>query len=567
MCAFVSMWWALHRFETQGDHGYLAAVWLPMLALSTVCGLVFYALLPRDKRLLRDSDVLDEHVDNKAQFLASVVDNLPALVFVKEAESLEYVTTNKPFEKFFGVSTDDIRGKTDLDFFSEDLVAPLIEQDRLTLSMTEPLDVGMRTMTGASGTVRDLHTRKIAIRDVDGIPRYLLGVSIDVTEQQMMRRSLESSEQRYHQIIASASLGILTVDGDGTIVSANPSAEEILIEGSAPLVGQSYLNMLYENDRDASMKRLVAMQEAPDGRDLSRVREFVAQRFNGEPFPCWRSVARVDIGNEFMLAIMFRDLTEQKAAERALIEAREAAEEANRAKSEFLATMSHELRTPLNAILGFGELMSEDAEAAGDNTTVSYLQYIKDGGNQLLALVNDVLDLAKIEAGKVELNLEPTDVIALAEATARTLRGLVEQGGNEFVVALDDLPMQIDTDAVRLQQIMTNLLSNAAKFTENGRVTLSLEALAGDVPKLAIRVTDTGIGIPKEKLAHVMTAFGQADATTTRKYGGTGLGLTITSRNCELLGGQLAVTSRFGEWSEFTATVDLSPSAMDTEVA
>ncbi|MEM7765805.1 MAG: PAS domain S-box protein [Pseudomonadota bacterium] len=563
----VTMLWALQRFQADPAAGWLAAAWLPWTVLALSCSITLFTTLPRNRAMYAESYVIGAVAENRAQFLASIIDNLPAIIFVKDADTLQYVTMNKTCESFFGRSIDEIRGKTDHELYGADLADPVTAADRLALTQTDVLDVGEATMTGITGEVKTLHTRKVAIRDSDGRARYLLGISMDVTEEQRIRAALKESEARFQAIISSAELGIVTLNAYGKIVSTNQSAIDLFGGDEDDLLERHYTDFIRETERETSTDRFDAMRKGSDDEEVIRAREFTGIRVNGDVFPMWRSVARVDIENEFLLAVMFRDLTEEKAAEQTLIAAREQAEDANRAKSEFLATMSHELRTPLNAIIGFGELLGEDAKAEGDVTAVSYVQHIQDAGGQLLSLIDDVLDLAKIEAGQVEVECRPTDLGVLATQTANTLRGVVEKNRNQFVLDVGELPDEVDTDAVRVQQIMTNLLSNAAKFTENGTVTLSLQPEPGVQPMLAISVRDTGIGIPEEKLAHVLTAFGQADASTTRKYGGTGLGLAITQRNCELLGGGLSVESTVGEGSVFTARIAMDASASSDTTA
>ncbi|MEN7342941.1 MAG: PAS domain S-box protein [Pseudomonadota bacterium] len=562
--AGLCMVWSVIRYE-QADHTeLLASVSLPMGSLAVVCLLLFWRSLPRDKRLFLDANRLNNYFEDQALFLASVIDSLPAMVIVKDASTFNVVTMNRAAEVFFGTTAEAIRGHGSERLYEESASALVREYDLKALAMHAPLDIGVAVLTSHLGEQRTFHTSKIAIRNADGVARYILSISADVTNEHRMREALADSEDRYSAIVDSAVLGILTVDHEGTIVLANPAAERILRASEDGMVGKSYLEILQEEERPESMERLKQMRRLSASEQPTTQREFIGQRQDGERFPCWRSIARVDVGDEFRLAIIFSDQSDEFEARNALIEAREQAEAANHAKSEFLATMSHELRTPLNAIIGFGELLADDAKELQDESIQMYVSHIQEGGQHLLSLINDVLDLAKIESGKSEVELKPTDVVLLAKSTVNTLQGIVRQNGNRLELELGELPDRIDTDPVRLQQIMTNLLGNAAKFTEDGIVKLSLDQVAD---KLRIRVSDTGVGIAEDKLAHVLTAFGQADASTTRKYGGTGLGLTITLRNCELLGGDLTVESELGRGSVFTASVDLIPSISETDTA
>lgn len=230
----------------------------------------------------------------------------------------------------------------------------------------------------------------------------------------------------------------------------------------------------------------------------------------------------------------------------------ESAQSASRAKSAFLANMSHELRTPLNAIIGYSEMLKEDADAQGLDVYAPDLKRIHTAGTHLLALINDVLDLSKIEAGKVSVEMRTFSVEALIDDAVNTVKPLLDQNRNRL--ALDSGPQlgHMDSDETKLRQILVNLLGNAAKFTEDGVVTLSVRriAVAGD-DWLQFAVRDTGIGIPPDQITRLFTDFTQVDSSPTRKYGGTGLGLAISRRFCQRLGGDIRVVSEAGQGSTF----------------
>jgi signal transduction histidine kinase/DNA-binding response OmpR family regulator len=239
-------------------------------------------------------------------------------------------------------------------------------------------------------------------------------------------------------------------------------------------------------------------------------------------------------------------------------EARERAEEANRTKSEFLANMSHELRTPLNAIIGYSEILEEDAADQGQDSLINDIKKIRNAGKHLLSLINDVLDLAKIESGKVDLYLESFDVNKIVKDVVDTLQPTCEKNNNKMVVNCPDNIGLMRSDFTKVRQSLFNLLSNASKFTHNGEVKLTVQqeifkAKNGETQKfLHFIVQDTGIGMKPEHCKKLFQAFSQADSSTTRKYGGTGLGLAITQNFINMMGGEVAVESEYGVGSTFT---------------
>ena len=239
-------------------------------------------------------------------------------------------------------------------------------------------------------------------------------------------------------------------------------------------------------------------------------------------------------------------------AQHELAGAKTAAEEASRAKSMFLANMSHELRTPLNAIIGYSEMIEEEADDDGDEDLAKSVGRIRGAGRHLLSLINDILDLSKIEAGKMEVEEVEFIVGDLLQEVVETTRSLARTKDNVLELSVDDPLGVMHSDPTKLRQILLNLLSNACKFTEAGTIGLTARVeTRASVEGLCFSVRDTGIGIAPEKVEQIFGEFSQADASTTRRFGGTGLGLTITHRFCHMLGGDIEVHSKLGEGAEF----------------
>jgi len=250
------------------------------------------------------------------------------------------------------------------------------------------------------------------------------------------------------------------------------------------------------------------------------------------------------------------EISHRKQAQEELLKAKYVAEEASRAKSTFLANMSHELRTPLNAIIGYSEMLEEDAQDSGTVATVQDLQKIKSAGKHLLALINDVLDLSKIEAGKMSLHLETFDVSGMIEEIVTTLQPAIEKNNNTFRVHLADQVGTMRADITKVRQILYNLLSNACKFTDHGAISIDVDQSTEEgLDWLRFRVTDTGIGISASQKKNLFQEFAQADTSIARKYGGTGLGLAITHRFVQLMKGRIGVESQPGEGSTFTVSI------------
>jgi signal transduction histidine kinase len=227
-----------------------------------------------------------------------------------------------------------------------------------------------------------------------------------------------------------------------------------------------------------------------------------------------------------------------------------AVEEATRHKSDFLASMSHELRTPLNAIIGYSEMLQEEAEEIGEGSLVPDLQKVNAAGKHLLGLINEILDLSKIEAGKMDLFLETFEVSQLVKDVTAIVQPLVEKNANRLVVDCPDDVGSMHADVTKVRQALFNLLSNAAKFTDHGTIALAVRREPDDW--LTFAVSDTGIGMTDEQVGRLFEAFSQAEASTRTKYGGTGLGLAISRQFCRLMGGDIAVESESGRGSMFT---------------
>jgi len=289
---------------------------------------------------------------------------------------------------------------------------------------------------------------------------------------------------------------------------------------------------------------------------LSLLGIFVSKRFSRKDSEIELKSREIYLKNQELQRLNdhLEELVRERTAQ--LEKAHDEAIQANRIKSQFLANMSHELRTPLNAIIGYSEMLVEEAEELGEPAFAADLEKISKSGKHLLALINDILDISKIEAGKMDVYLETCELGSVLQEVMSTVKPLIESNGNRLETKWEDAVMT--TDVTKLRQILLNLLSNAAKFTREGTIRIEGRLMEKNAASgYSIRVADSGIGMTEEQIGKLFQPFTQADSSTTRKYGGTGLGLTITQRFCELLGGDISVESRPGEGSSFTCWLPL----------
>ncbi|PYN95614.1 MAG: hypothetical protein DMD91_24240 [Candidatus Rokuibacteriota bacterium] len=355
-------------------------------------------------------------------------------------------------------------------------------------------------------------------------------------------KALVVSSAYTRAVLDNAADAIFTTDESGVIRSFNASAERIFGYPASVIVGQAVTVIIPEVAAEG------ATALGPGDR-----RELTGRRADGTRFPLDLGIGEMRDDSHRLLIGVARDVTERKRAEEELRGAKEAAEGANRAKSTFLANMSHELRTPLNAIIGYSEMLAEDARDSGHEAFVADLGKIQKAGNHLLGLINSVLDLSKIEAGKMELYLESFDLTPMLRDAMATIQPLVLQKGNHLILEAPDDLGTMHADITKLRQTLFNLLSNASKFTEDGTITLSVSRSTDDGNDwVSFRVSDTGVGMTPAQLQTIFQAFQQADVSTTRKYGGTGLGLAITQKFCQMMGGDISVESAPGVGTTFT---------------
>ena len=620
----------------------------------------------------------EQKLKESNEWLHSVLENVPTMIFLKEANSLSFTYLNRAGEALLGLSRDVLIGRNDHDCFPSEQAASFIAKDRVVLAQSGVVDIAEEEITTPSGT-RVLHTRKLALRDELGRSKYLLGISHDITERRLAEQTARIAEERLRLGQVFANIGTW---------EWNLLNDEIYwTERIAPMFGYpsgtlntSYANFLaavHPKDRQAVTDAVKSSLEGdvsfeiehrvlwPDGavrwlfergavqrgatgqpvkligvvqditerkhtelalaererqlleaQRLASIGNWTADLINGElvwsdeiyrifgrepgsftpseqafyaaVHPDDVELVRTDVqraeqtghhdvvhrivrpdgevrhvhelarlhldsmGKPLRLTGTIQDVTERVVFEEALIEAREAADHANQAKSEFLSSMSHELRTPLNAILGFGQLMAYDDDLSLDHQDNA--REILKAGRHLLDLITEVLDLAKVESGQIDLSLEPVELASVVDECIGLLAPLAARGN----IAMSHEVLAgatVRADRLRLKQAFLNLLSNAIKYNREGG-TVNVSVRPSGAERLCLLVADTGLGIPAARLCELFEPFNRLDAESGT-IEGTGIGLTITRRIVDLMDGTVSVESEVGVGSCFSIELPL----------
>jgi len=403
--------------------------------------------------------------------------------------------------------------------------------------------------------------RNKPILDDDGSLREILTIGIDITERRRIEQEISEQKQLLENTLESLTHPFYVVDAEDYSIQVANSAARALGPPEAATCFALTHGRQTPCDGEEHRCPLVEVKETRNPFTV----EHIHHDSQGNPryvevhgYPIFD-----DHGNVVQMIEYSLDITERKSMELQLERARDAAEAANRAKSTFLANMSHELRTPMNAIIGYSEMLAEDAEDDGYEEMVPDLEKINAAGRHLLALINDILDLSKIEAGRMDLYFETFDLRQMLDEAVATVTPLITKNGNELVTEFDGNLGTVRMDLTKLRQALFNLLSNAAKFTKNGTITLAARRGQRDgVERIVLSVADTGIGIREDKLEKVFEEFSQADDSTTRDFGGTGLGLAISRRFCRMMGGDITVASELGKGATFTIELPARVDAM-----
>jgi len=559
-----------HFPATAHFHDNVLQIYLPFL-LTIVPPMLMAAGMnqSRLKEIIRKG--VEEALQRSHQDLQTIIDHTPAMIGYWDRD-LKNRFGNRAYVDWFGMDAEKLRNMHIRDVIGEERYALNLPYIEAVLRGESP--VFERIITDPRGNVR--HTLASYVPDtVDGEIRGFYAFVNDITSLKKAQQDESAARAQLQGIIDAASeFSIIATDKHGTIRVFSPGAERMLGYRADEVIGSATPALLHL-PRELAARGMELSQQLGRpvkqfeifsvnvGKNRADVHEWTYRRKDGSCLPVRLVVTAMldEHGKVAGYLGIANDISGQRQLQWSLVQAKEQAEAASRAKSEFVANMSHEIRTPMNAVLGMAHLL-ENTELTSDQR--NYLGMIRDSGRSLLSILNDILDFSKIEAGRMDLSVEPFELGDVLNALATIMT--VNAGEKDLELAIGigaDVPKQLVGDALRLQQILINLAGNAIKFTEKGEVAVSIEldrSLAvkdSDTVGLRFCITDTGIGMDDAQQEKIFSAFSQADSSTTRRFGGTGLGLAICKRLVTLMGGSMQLRSEVAVGSEFRVTLPM----------
>jgi two-component system sensor histidine kinase/response regulator len=526
----------------------------------------------RDQELREARDLLEARVKERTLNLEQeIAERRRTQLRLKESEELfralneaapvgiaaeaydRIVLSNPAFREMFGFAEEDLTGKS----LNDLLLTPAMRESGVSMNkLVRSGRVVHRTVKRKRKEGKEIDVEVFgAPLKLEGRVQGFLAIYVDISKRVEAEKAIRESEELFRLLSSAAPIGIFRADPQGRWVYVNQRWSEMTGRAAESALGYGWLEAVHPEERKQAERLWKTTAEM--GIEVQDETRFLTPDGNTN-WVYWRSrVLHGEDGNLNGFVGVIEDITKRRSAEQRLLEAKQAAESANEAKSQFLANMSHEIRTPMNGILGMTELT---LETSLNGQQREYLEMVKGCAESLLEIIEDVLDFSKIETGKAELESMPFAILDCVENALQPVTIRAQQKGVELGWRVrGDLPEFAQGDSTRLRQILINLLGNAVKFTEEGEVSLEIECLnrREGTAEIRFEVRDTGVGIPAESQGKIFEAFQQSDASVTRQFGGTGLGLSISARLVRMMGGEIEVESTEGKGSRFFFTIML----------
>ncbi|MBI1387796.1 MAG: PAS domain S-box protein [bacterium] len=510
-------------------------------------------LMEKTRQLEISTEDLRKEAEDRRHFeslLQQYVSNAPAPIAMFD-RGMNYVLYSRRWMDAFHLTAEDMNKPTRFEMFPQLRMRwEYIKNSCLSGAMEQgEEEEGFLTSAGEVEWLRwEAQPWYLPNQEVGGIMMFVEFI----TERKNAEKALQESEERLQDLFDNANDMIFSASIDGSLMYVNRAWLNKLGYSESEIAGMTVFEAIDPDYREAFF---LAYQRLLEGEAIDNLDTVFVSK-NGARIQAAGNVnCRFEDGVAVVARNIFRDVTESKRAETALIRAKEEAELANLTKSRFLATMSHELRTPLNSIIGFSKLLLKNKYDNLIDQDLDYITRILGSGLHLLSLINDLLDLSKIEAGRMELDMKEIPLEPMLKTLASQFEGQVRQKNIDLEIDTPEGLEPLCTDSAKLFQVLMNLVSNAVKFTEEGGVIVRVSTAEGLRQAARIDVIDSGIGIAPDRLNVIFESFQQADNTTARKYGGTGLGLAISRSLCQLMGYDLVVDSRLGEGSVFSILI------------